>query len=217
MEKPKTGDAMLETVYLDVTDIGGETRFEHESTVLVLPHIDREQVDRLAPVLQRRALHPGLLVLVDDTERIGFTKVANLIFAKSSSKYFGYLAQDVFPGDGWLKCGVDMLEKSGKSLLPFSDGRFHGTLAVFGLARRFWVQGLYRNCLFFPGYQRHFGDTELSAIATAQDQIIYNPGCILLEVDYDKHTRPNHPEDDALYRARARTGFGGVVEPFEAA
>lgn len=206
----------MQTIFADVADLGS-TRFEHDSAVLVLPYIDTNQAERLAPVLSRRALCDGLLVLVEDTARIGFIKVANLVFARSSSRYFGYLAQDAYPGDGWLRCAVNTLDKSGAGLLAFNDGRFYGNVAVFGLVRRAWAASLYRNCVFFPGYTRHFADTELSAIAREQGQAVFNPGCVLVEVDYEKHARGLHQGDDALYRERARSGFGGLAAPFEPA
>lgn len=205
----------MESLFIDVADIAGASRFEHPTTVLVLPYIDQAQVERLEPVLRRRALCDGLLVLVNDTKRIGFMAVANLIFSKSSSRFFGYLAQDAFPSDGWLKCGVGTLDQSGAWLLAFNDGRFFGNLAVFGLLQRAWAQRLYHKCVFFPGYASHFGDTELSAIAMEHQKLIFNPACVLCEVDYEKHARKNNPADEQLYRQRARTGFGGVVAPFE--
>ena len=205
----------MQTVFLDVGDIGPATRFANDAAVLALPYIDQTQVERLEPVLAGRAMADGLLVLVNDSARLGFIRVANLVFARSRSKYFGYLAQDAFPGEGWLRCGLRTLETSQAWLLAFNDGRFFGNIAVFGLLLRDWARAMYHNCAFFPGYRSHFGDTELSAIARAHDKLAFNPGCMLCEVDYDKDQKGNNPEDDALYRERARAGFGGVVEPFE--
>ncbi len=203
----------MESVFVDVADIDSTTRFSHHTVVMVLPYIDHKQVLRLEPVLRMRALQDGLLVLVYDSQRIGFIKIANLVFAKSTSKYFGYLAQDAFPGDGWLKCGVSTLEKSKAWLLPFSDGRFYGTVAVFALLLRSWAKSLYHNCVFFPGYRRHYGDTELSVIAIHYNKLVFNPACMLCEVDYEKHMKPNDQDDDALYHERLETGFGGIIPP----
>ena len=207
----------MDSVFVEIDAIGQTTRFAHEQAVLVLPYIDEAQARRLEPVLRRRALCEGLLVLVHDTRRLGFIRVANLVFAKSTSKYFGYLAQDAFPGDGWLKCGLRALDNTGGWLLAFNDGRFFGNLAVFGLLQRAWAQRLYHNCVFFPGYRTHFGDTELSAIAMGCNKLVFNPGCVLCEVDYEKHDKGVDPADDQLYRQRARTGFGGLIPPFEPA
>jgi hypothetical protein len=72
----------------------------------------------------------------------------------------------------------------------------------------------YHNFLFHPEYKSHFADTELSVIASKTEKLFYNPKAILLEVDYDKHLHGNNPEDEALYRKRARTGFDGKIAPF---
>lgn len=205
----------MESVWVDVRELTGDRRFHNDEAVLVLPYIDAAQAERLEPVLRRRANAEGVLVLVDDSLRLGFIAVANLVFAKSESPYFGYLAQDAFPGESWLRCALTTLKRSEAWLLPFNDGRFFGNIAVFGLLQRSWARALYHNCVFFPGYKSHFGDTELSVIAHAHGKCIFNPGCLLCEVDYDKHAKGNNPEDDALYRKRAATGFGGVVTPFE--
>jgi hypothetical protein len=205
----------MRSLFLDVAEMEAGASFDHEQVVVVLPFIDMALARRVETVLSLRALCDGLLVLVDDSLRLGFIKVANLIFAHSRSKYFGYLAQDVFPGDGWLRIGLETLDESGADLLPFSDGRFYGNIATFGLLRRSWARSLYHNFVFYPEYQSHFGDTELSAIAWSQGRAIFNPGCIMCEVDYEKHTRKNNAADEALYRARARTGFNGLIAPFD--
>jgi len=202
---------MLQMLFTKTSELAELQAVHHEDAVFVLPFIDEELVRRLADVLVRRALHPGLVVFVEDDRRLGFIKTANAICSRSSSRYFGYLAQDVFPSDGWLLSAVSTLDEAGSSLLAFNDGRFHGTLAVFGLARRTWLKKLYHRFVFFPGYQSHFGDTELSAIAIHQNTLIYNPGCVMLEVDYEKHTKANNPDDKALFEQRMSQGFGGLL------
>jgi hypothetical protein len=202
---------MLTTMVTSSSDLHNLGHVEHDDAVIVLPFIDSELALRLADVLVRRALHPGMLVLVDDDERIGFVKVANYVCSHSSSRYFGYLAQDAFPGDGWLRSAVRTLDKSDAGLLAFNDGRFFGTLAVFGLARRAWLSTLYHKFLFYQEYESHFGDTELSAIAISQNKLIFNPGSLMVEVDYEKHTRKNNPNDEKLYKLREAQGFGGAV------
>jgi hypothetical protein len=203
---------MLTTMFTSTSDLHNLGHVEHTDVVIVLPFIDSEQAMRLTDVLVRRALHPGMLVLVDDDERIGFVKVANYVCSHSSSRYFGYLAQDAFPGDGWLRSAVRTLDKSDAGLLAFNDGRFFGTLAAFGLARRAWLSTLYHKYLFYHEYKSNFGDTELSAIAISQNKLIFNPGCLMVEVDYEKHTRKNDPDDEKLYKLREAQGFGGVIK-----
>ena len=205
----------MESIVFKSSELAGIHGLTHDQVVIVLPFIDKDLAVKTADVLKRRALNEGLLVLVEDDLRIGFIQVANMIFSRSNSIYFGYLAQDAFPGDGWLRCGIDVLKKSGANLLAFNDGRFYGNIAVFGLVRRAWAQSIYRNCLFYPGYKSHFGDTELSVLALSDQKLVFSPNCILIEVDYEKHLHGNNPADDALYRERARTGFNGIVAPFE--
>ena len=202
---------MLQTLFAKTSELAEFKAVRHDDAVLVLPFIDEELARRLADVLVRRALHPGLVVLIEDDRRLGFIKTANAICSRSSSRYFGYLAQDVFPSDGWLQAALSILDATENGLLAFNDGRFHGTLAVFGLARRTWLKSLYHRFVFFPGYQSHYGDTELSAIAIHQNTLVYNPGCVMLEVDYEKHTKANNPDDKALFEQRMAQGFGGLL------
>ncbi|HCU68921.1 MAG TPA: hypothetical protein DGF30_06785 [Desulfomicrobium sp.] len=205
----------MESVFIRSSDLSAVAGLEHDKVVLVLPYIDRELTCKAELVLKRRAMSDGLLVLVEDDVRLGFIRVANMVFARTSSQYFGYLAQDVFPGEGWLRCALDVLDKSGGNLIALNDGRFFGNIAVFGIARRDWVRGLYRNCLFYPGYKSHFGDTELSVLALNVGKLVFSPKCMMMEADYEKHLKGNNRDDDSLYRERARSGFGGMTEPFE--
>ncbi len=203
---------MLETLYTSSSSLLKLGDLKHEDAVFVLPYTDPALTVRLAGVLAHRALAAGILVLVEDDVRMGFMKIANILCVHSASRYFGYLAQDAYPGDGWLRSALKTLDATNAGLLAFNDGRFHGTLAVFGLARRGWLSGLYHKFLFYPEYRRHFGDTELSAIAIHQKQLVYNPGCVMVEVDYEKHEKENDPADAALYKRREAEGFGGIIK-----
>ena len=204
---------MLQSVFVKSSEFDSFAPLVHDEVVLVLPYIDHELAVRLETVLRLRAEHPGLLVLVDDDERMGFIRVANFVYMRTRSPFFGYLAQDAFPGMYWLQQGMRIIQETGAGLLAFNEGRFFGTLAAFGLARRAWLKTLYRNMLFYPGYKSQYGDTELSAIAFGQNQMVFNPNALLIEVDYDKHAKANDPEDDALYKARLATRFDGLMPP----
>ena len=206
---------MLESLFVKSSDLASIKDTEHDEAILVLPYIDHELAVRLEVVLRERARSPGLVILVDDDKRMGFIMAANLVYAWTRSPYFGYLAQDAFPGDHWLEQGLKTLKDSKSGLLAFNDGRFFGTVAVFGLAHRAWLETIYHNALFYPEYKTHFGDTELTAIAYMQDKLVFNPNCLLVEVDYRKHEQPLNPEDQELYNRRARTGFNGLVTPFD--
>lgn len=208
----KTGRLrMLQSIFTKSSDFASFEPLAHKEVVLVLPYIDHELAVRVEEILRVRANHPGLLVLVDDDERMGFIQVANFVYRRTRSPFFGYLAQDAYPGLYWLEQGMNAMKRSGGGLLAFNEGRFFGTVAAFGLARRSWLSTLYRNMLFYPGYKSQFGDTELSAIAFAQNTFVFNPNALLIEVDYEKHRRVNNKEDDALYKARQARNFDGLA------
>ncbi len=187
---------------------------EQPEVIVVMPAIDMPLAQKAAEVMSRRAHRAGLLIVAEDDLRLGFIMTANLIYAKTKSPYFGYVAQDAFPGQHWLDYGLESLKKSNSGLLSFNDGKFFGKLAVFGLALRAWVNTLYGNFIFYPEYKSHYADTELSALALKTANLVYNPECIMMEVDYEKHLRGNNPADEELYIKRAATGFDGKIEPF---
>lgn len=179
-----------------------------------MPSTDMKLARKAAEVMRLRTRHAGTLCLIEDDMRIGFIMTANLVYAKTSSRYFGYVAQDAFPGQYWLEYGLETLEITRSGLLAFNDGRFFGKIAVFGLADRQWLRSVYRKFLFYPEYTSHFADTELSVIAAETANLAYNPNCIMVEVDYDKHLHPNNANDETLYRKRAESGFDGRIRPF---
>ena len=202
---------MLESLFLRSSNFKNFVPARHDEVVLVLPYIDRDLAVQAEQVLRVRANHPGLLVLVEDDERLGYIRVANFVYSRTASPFFGYLAQDAYPGMYWLEQGMKALKGSQAGLLPFNEGRFFGTVAAFGLVRRAWAATLYRHMLFYPGYRTHYADTELTAIAYTRNQLIFNPHALLVEVDYGKHTKPNNPDDERLYKERLASGFGGLI------
>lgn len=202
---------MLESLFLSSSNFSAFAPARHDEVVLVLPFIDRDLAVQVEEILRLRASHPGLLILVEDDARLGFIRVANFVYSRTASPFFAYLAQDAYPGMYWLEQGMKALQDSRAGLLAFNEGRFFGTVAAFGLVRRSWVATLYRHMLFYPGYRSHCADTELTAIAYVRNQLVFNPNALLIEVDYRKHTKPNDPDDERLYRERQATGFGGLI------
>lgn len=184
------------------------------NVVIVLPTTDMNLAKKTSDVMKRRTEQSGLLLLVEDTMRLGFIMVTNLAYAKTRSEYFAYVAQDAYPGYFWLDAGLDTIIKTNSGLLAFNDGRFFGTLAVFGLAKRTWVRKVYGEFIFHHQYKSHFADTELSVIAEQTSNLVFNPNSLLIEVDYEKHLHPNNEDDHKLYIERAKKGFDGKVEPF---
>ncbi|MDR3362675.1 MAG: hypothetical protein LBO64_07540 [Desulfovibrio sp.] len=176
--------------------------------------IDVELAKKASEVMKRRTKQEGLLLLVEDDLRLGFIMVTNLVYAMTSSRYFAYVAQDAFAGEFWLDCALETIKKSNCGLLAFNDGRFFGKIAVFGLADRQWVNGVYGKFIFHYQYKSHFADTELSVIAAQTSNLVFNPNALLLEVDYEKHLHGNNQDDHKLYIERAKTGFDGRIASF---
>lgn len=182
-----------------------------EATLVVMPFIDAAMAQRAATQLARRAGVDGVLLAVADDERAGFIAVANAVFRRSSSRRFGYAAQDAFAGRDWLKRAETALARQDGGLLAFNDGKWDGVLAAFGLVDRSWASGNYEGELFHPGYRSHYADAELSVLALAGGKHRYDPACLLIEVDWDKESKGVDEGDRALFRARAAAGFDGRV------
>ena len=162
-----------------------------------------QQAARL--MVQRSGQDGAVLLIAYDHAGEGFVKVANRCFAVTRSPYFGYVAQDAFAGRKWLHKAIKALESSQKGLLGFNDGKWSGLLASFGLGRRDWLAGNYPGGeLFCPDYQRHYADTEITALALGNQQYCYDPNAVLIEVDWNKDGKAVNPQDKALFAERKR-------------
>lgn len=184
---------------------------EPQDVLAILPYTDRALAERSARHAAARAGAQGLILLVEDADRIGFIGVANHVFRKTSSRHAAYLAQDSFAGREWLARGLAALAGGERVLLGFNDGKWHGALAGFGLVERAWAAGNYGGDLFWPGYRRHYADAELTLLAMSERRYAYDPDCVMVEVDWAKDHAAVEPADRALFRARAEAGFGGRV------
>lgn len=182
-----------------------------QGPLVVMPFIEPESAKRSATQLARRAGIKGLLYAVYDDKRVGFITVANTVFRRSKAPYFGYTAQDAFAGRDWLRRGVAALEQKRGGLLAFNDGKWNGTLAAFGLVQREWAAGNYDGDLFQPEYKRHYADAELTIVAMQQKRFIYDPGSILIEVDWEKESQAVENADRVLFHLRSRDAYGGKV------
>ncbi len=197
---------------LDIQEIKGFSCSDPEGIVVIMPCIETETGQNTAEILLRRAGMTCKILVVLDSLRQGFIKTLNQTAARVSVKYIVYLAQDAYPGRGWLKCAYDSLENSGKGLLAFNDGKWQGRIASFGMIRSKWVLSLYNNgCLFYPGYISHAADNELTVIARAQGMHVYNPECTLVEFDPDKDFGGSNPVDNALFKKRFLQGFDRLL------
>lgn len=180
-------------------------------TLFVMPCTDLPLGRRAATLMAQRAGSSCVLLLVEDQDRWGFVRIANEVFAITAGRYFGYVAQDAFAGRQWLALALKALQMPGKHLFGFNDGKWQGALAAFGLAERRWAAANTGGTLFFPGYQRHYADVELTMLAMGQGAYVHDPRSVLVEVDWDKDSSSVDPADRELYHQRASAGFDGRV------
>jgi hypothetical protein len=136
--------------------------------------------------------------------------MVNLAFQKTHSTHFGYVAQDAFAGRQWLRLAVEALG-SERVLLGFNDGKWAGALAGFGLAQRAWAQGNYAGSFFYPGYQRHYADAELTLYAMQCGKYAYDANSVLLEVDWHKDQSQVDAADRQLFLERKASSFEGKI------
>lgn len=198
-------------VLLDFHEINRYVYQNPDGIAVIMPCIDTQMGMDTARFLLKRAGMECLIIVVNDKDRRGFMHVFNNTVARLDIKYVVYLAQDAYPGIDWLKIAYETLEKTGKGLLAFNDGKWRGRVASFGLVRIDWVRKLYGGPVFFPGYKAHKADNELTVIARVQNQFDYNPDATLVEIDKEKIFKENIPEDKALFQDRFRNGFDGLL------
>lgn len=180
--------------------------------VMVMPYTDQSMAERAADIMVSRAgVDDALVLAIQDIDRMGFVGTANEAFERTSSEYFGYVAQDAFPGRQWLSRALKALVSRDKSFLGFNDGKWMGVLASFGLAKRAWAMGNYGGAFFYPGYRSHYADVELTVLAMSDGAYCYDPNSVLVEVDWGKDDAQVTAEDRACYRGRVRQRFGDRV------
>ncbi|MBC2695555.1 MAG: glycosyltransferase [Desulfobacteraceae bacterium] len=197
--------------FLDTSEFLGFHYSGQEDIAVVMPCIDTEKGMSTARILSRRAGMSCKILIVHDSQRQGFIKTLNGAALRISTRYIVYLAQDAYPGRDWLLSAYHTLEKSGKGLLAFNDGKWKGRIASFGMVRTKWVKSLYDGKIFYPGYESHGADNELTVIARVQNMYEYNPDCTLVEYDPGKDFGGSNPKDKALFKSRFLHGFNGIV------
>ncbi|MEX0679746.1 MAG: glycosyltransferase domain-containing protein, partial [Balneolales bacterium] len=197
---------------IDIKEIRNYSYSGKDSVAIVMPCIDKEKGLITAQSLYRRAGMPCKIIIVYDSERCGFIKTLNDTCRQLDVRYVVYLAQDAFAGRNWLQQAYNTLEKTGKGLLAFNDGKWQGIIASFGMVRLSWVKSLYGDSVLFQGYKSHCADDELTAIARAADQHVYNPHISLIEVDHEKGMAGGgNISDRQLFFDRYAGGFDGLV------
>ena len=181
-----------------------------EGVLLAMPFTHSDLAQRAAQLMSARADAPGLILAIHDAKQEGFVSIVNQVFAKSQSAYFAYVAQDAFAGRSWLKLALQAMGDN-KGLLGFNDGKWAGALAGFGLARRSWASANYGGSFFYPQYQRHYADAELTLLALQAGVYAYDPASLLVEVDWDKDGAAVDEGDRTLFLERKKNGFDAKV------
>jgi hypothetical protein len=195
-------------------------RWSVDGPLMVLPFVDESMAKQAGQLAAKRAGANGLVLGVHDRERKGFVDIVNQVFAASQSPWFGYMAQDAFAGRDWMALALQALHRQRGVLLGFNDGKWQGALASFGLASRSWAANNYLNSdqmqgqgvFFYPQYQRHYADAELTVLAKNAKGYVYEPNSVLVEVDWGKERQVVDVADRALFRQRAALEFDGRVK-----
>lgn len=198
-------------VALRAQDVHELENISGATLLVIMPFINRALAERSARQLAGRAGTDGLLVAIEDIDRQGFITVLNQAFRTIPCEFVAYVAQDAFAGRQWLLRADHALQKTGKAVLAFNDGKWRGAMAAFGFVRRSWAEANYGGLLFHPAYKQHYADVELSMLAIHDKQYCYDPDAVLVEVDWDKDRAPVNAGDRLLYRQRAAQGLDGRV------
>ena len=198
--------------YLSAKDLDDylDRPIQVEGAVMVMPFINTSDAQQAAQLMSLRAAAPGMVLAIHDSHGVGFAAIVNAAFKATQSPFFGYVAQDAYAGRQWLQLALDALGTN-KSFLGFNDGKWAGVLAGFGLAKRTWAQGNYAGDFFYPGYQRHYADAELTLLAMQAGLYAYDANSVLVEVDWDKDKTSVDPADRALFAQRKLGRFDGRI------
>jgi len=202
----------MQIKYISSTDLKDyvEQTLMEEGALMIMPFTNTSQAQQAAELMSSRAASQGMVLAIRDSNQSGFTAIVNAAFKVSQSPYFGYVAQDAYAGRQWLKLAIEALGQD-KSFLGFNDGKWAGAIAGFGLAKRSWAQANYDGNFFYPGYQRHYADAELTLLALQAGLYAYDGDSVLIEVDWDKDQASVDPADRALFSRRKSTRFDGRV------
>ena len=202
----------MQIEYISSTDLKDylQQAMKVEGALMVMPFTNTSQAQQAAQLMASRADAPGMVLAIHDSSKVGFAAIVNAAFKVSQSPYFGYVAQDAYAGRQWLKLALEALGEN-KSFLGFNDGKWAGALAGFGLARREWAKNNYAGNFFYPEYQRHYADAELTLLALQTGLYAYDGNSVLVEVDWRKDGAPADPADKALFAKRKQGRFDGRI------
>lgn len=87
-------------------------------------------------------------------------------------------------------------------------GKWFGKNATAGMIHKSLIPEMYGEPLFYPSYDHHGADPDLTEKATLMKEYVYCPEAIFMEVDYNKDFRTtSYPVDMQLYHKRKSKGF----------
>lgn len=176
--------------------------------VVVIPYVDAAQAAKAKHVHELRAGIQCRVITVQDKDGEGWATIHTRMSKELDYSYYVYSSSDYFPCRKYLHKAYSLLKKTGKHMLGFNDGKWEGENATAGMLERTFLQSNYRDGgLFYPGYTQYGADPDLTAVAKAKDEYVYDPSIVLMEIDYYKKGGSTTRESRRLYKSRMRKGF----------
>lgn len=166
---------------------------------------DREaESEKVAKVhLARAGMDCEVILIIQEDGWDGWVELHNWAARNLDFDHYVFSCGDYFPSRDYLRVAYDLMIQTGHKLIAFNDGKWDGFIATAGLIERKWMETNYEGDLFYPGYKKHYADTELSMIALGQEVIGYCPDAVLIEIDYGKFEKGYiHKIDQLLFLAR---------------
>ena len=184
-----------------------------EKIVIVVPYITdtKDNIRELIPLLEKRAGVPVKVIPYEDTNRVGWVKLHNALSVSLDYDWYVYCPSDYFPGRDFIKIALETAKKYNKLMVGFNDGKWFGKNATAGIVNKKLIPKLYSGTIFYPKYEHHGADPDLTEKAMLLNEYVYAPEALLVEIDYkkdfiDSNVRLNR-RDVELYLKRKEQGF----------
>jgi len=181
-----------------------------KSIAILIPtrEAEKELAYKTAEVMEFRAGIPCKAYVLVDKDLTGWQKTINRAVQEIDADYYVYSCADYYPGKDYLKRAYQMLQdKGGSGLVAFNDGKWDGAIATAGLIDKEYLKTLYGGPLLFPEYINHYGDTELTIFAIADEKYYYCSNALLIEVEYKDARHKVNIKDKILFNSRKKKGF----------
>lgn len=194
------------------------------TTLVVIPSKNKTPNKKLMDLLLTRSGLGETRVNVIhqwDKNRDGYHATFNRAYLENPGyDYYVYVADDVFPGRRWLLQALKAMKAKNAGFCIPNDGKWNGHVATFGILSSPFIE-LYGHVTNYNGkmvtvpfnadYKANFGDMELTIIAKGAGKAVYEPSCVLMEVDFDKEIKKGHHNDKQLFERRRRSGFDARI------